>query len=143
MLKQKKLFRKWFFLSSKRKPYLIESDRGKEFHNNFFQNFLNNNIIKVYSRNTDLGVVFAERLNRTLRDLLKKFFCEQGNAKYVDNLPKIVKKSNIRKHSSTKLTPIQGSLKKNEGYVHKNLLDKRNNIKPKFQVNNLVRTADF
>ena len=42
-----------------------------------------------------------------------------------------------------KLTPIQASLKKNEGFVYKNLLDKRKKTKPKFQVNDLVRTADL
>ena len=41
------------------------------------------------------------------------------------------------------MTPIQASLKKNEGFVYKNLIDKRNNIKPKFQINDLVRTADL
>ena len=33
--------------------------------------------------------------------------------------------------------------KKNEGFVHKNLQDKRKKIKPKIQVNDLVRTADL
>ena len=41
------------------------------------------------------------------------------------------------------MTPIQASLKKNEGYVYKNLLDKRKKVKPKFQMNDLVRTADL
>ena len=41
------------------------------------------------------------------------------------------------------MTPIQASLKKNEGFVYKNLLDKRKKVKPKFQTNNLVRTADI
>ena len=41
------------------------------------------------------------------------------------------------------MTPIQASLKKNEGYVYKNLLDKRKKVKPKFQINDLVRTADL
>ena len=39
------------------------------------------------------------------------------------------------------MTQIQASLKKNEGYVYKNLLDKRKKITPKFQINDLVRTA--
>ena len=51
---------------------LIENDRGKEFYNNIFQDFLNRNNIKIYSRNTSLGAVFAEKFNRTMRDLLKK-----------------------------------------------------------------------
>ena len=41
------------------------------------------------------------------------------------------------------MSPKDASLKKNEGYVYKNLLDKRNKIKPKFQINDLVRTADL
>ena len=41
------------------------------------------------------------------------------------------------------LMPIQASLKKDEAYVYKYLLDKRKKIKPKFQVNDLVRTGDL
>ena len=130
-------------ISSKRKPNLIESDRGKEFYNNIFQDLINKNNIKLYSRNGSLGAVFAERFNLTIRNLLKKILFEQGDAKWIDVLPKITKQYNNRVHSSTKLTPIQASLKKNEGYVYKNLLDKRKKITPKFQINDLVRTADL
>ena len=130
-------------ISSKRKPNLIESDRGKEFYNNIFQDFLNKNNIKLYYRNTSLGAVFAERFNCTIRNLLKKIVFEGGDAKWIDVLPTITKKYNSKVHSSTKLTPIQASLKKNEGYVYKNLLDKRKKKKPKFQLNDLVRTADL
>ena len=129
--------------NSKRKPNLVESDRGKEFYNNIFQDFLNKNDIKLYSRNSSYGAVFAERFNRTIRDLLKKIVFENGDAKWIDILPTITKQYNNRIHSSTKLTPIQASLKKNEGYVYKNLLDKRKKVKPKFQINDLVRTADL
>ena len=41
------------------------------------------------------------------------------------------------------MTPIQASLKKNEGFVYKNLLVKRKKLTPKFQVNDLVRVADL
>ena len=70
MLKQKRLFRKHFD-KLKRKPGLIETDRGKEFYHNIFQEFLNKNNIKIYSRNSSYGAVFAERFNRTIRDLIK------------------------------------------------------------------------
>ena len=45
--------------------------------------------------------------------------------------------------SSTKISPKDASLKKNEGYVYKNLLDERKKIKPKYKVGDLVRTADL
>ena len=41
------------------------------------------------------------------------------------------------------MTPIQASLKENEGYVYKNILDKRKKVTPKFQLNELVRVADL
>ena len=130
-------------ISSKRKPNLIESDRGKEFYNNIFQDFLNKNNIKLYSRSSSHGAVFAERFNRTIRDLLKKIVFEQGDANWIDVLQTITKQYNNQVHTSTKLSPKDASLKKNEGYVYKNLLDKRKKVKPKFQINDLVRTADL
>ena len=130
-------------IGSKRKPNLIESDRGKEFYNYIFQDFLNKNNIKHFSRNSSYGAVFAERFNRTIRGLLKKIVFEHGDANWIDVLPTITKQYNNRIHSSTKLTPIQASLKKNEGYVYRNLLDKRKKVNPNFQINDLVRTADL
>ena len=67
---------------------------------------------------------------------------EQNDANWVDIFSTITKQYNNRVHSSTKLTPIQASLKTNYGFVYNNLLDKRKKVQPKFQVNDLVRTAD-
>ena len=130
-------------ISSKRKPNLIESDRGIEFYNNIFQDFINKNNIKLYSRNSSYGAVFAERFKKSIRDLLKRPVFEKGDGNWIDVLPTITKQYNNRIHSSTKLIPIQASLKKNDVYVYINLLDKRKKIKPKFQINDLVRTADL
>ena len=130
-------------ISSKRKPNLIETDRGREFYNNIFQDFLNKNNIKLYSRNSSFGAVFAERFNHTIRNLLKKPVFEKDYGNWIDILPTITKQYNNRIHSSTKLSPKDASLKNNEGFVFKNLLDKRKKIKPKFQINDLVRTADL
>ena len=99
--------------------------------------------MKIYSRNTSLGALFAETFNRAIRDLLERFVFEKCEGIWTDILPTITKQYNNRIHSSTKLTPIQANLKKNEGYVYKKLLDKRNKIKPKFQVEDLVRTIDL
>ena len=132
-----------FLISSKRKPNLIESDRGKEFYNNIFQDFLNKNDIKLYSRNSSYGAVFAEKFNQTIRDLLKKPVFEKGDGNWIDVLPTITKQYNNKVHSSSKLTPIQASLKENESFVYQNLLDKRKKIKPEFQINDIVRVADL
>ena len=112
-------------INSKRKPNLIESDRGREFYNNIFQDFVNINDIKIYFRNSSYGAVFAERFNRSIGDLLKKIVFEHGDANWIDIITTITKQYNYRIHSSTRLTPIQASSKKNEGFVYKNLLDKK------------------
>ena len=95
----------------------------------------------MFSRNSSLGGVFAESFNRTIKDLKRPVF-DKGDAKWVDILPLITQQYNNRVHTSTTLTAIQDSLKKNEGYVYKNSLDKRKKVKPMFQVNDLGRVAD-
>ena len=99
-------------ISSQKKPNLIESDGGKEIYNNIFQNFLNDNNIKIYSKNTSLEAVFAEKFNQTIGDLLERPVFEQGDSNWIHVLPTITKQYNKGKFSSTKLTPIQASLKK-------------------------------
>ena len=130
-------------ISSKRKSNLIESNRGKEFYDNIFQDFLNKNNIKLYSRISSYGAVFAEGFNRTIRDLLKRPVFEKGDGNWTDVSQTITKQKNNRIHSSTKLTLIQASLKKSEGFVYKSFLDKRKKITPKFQINDLVKTVDL
>ena len=58
--------------TSKRKPFKIESDRGTEFYNSIFQSFLKSKNIQKYSRYTDKGPSIAERIIRTVRNLLKR-----------------------------------------------------------------------
>ena len=112
-------------ISSKRRPNFLEGDRDRGFYNNLFQDFLNKNNINLYSKKSSYGAVFAKRFNRIIRDLLKKPVYEKGKGTWFDILPTKTKQYNNRIHSYIKLSPIQASLKKNEGYVYKNLLDKR------------------
>ena len=129
--------------SSNRKPNLLETDDGKEYVNKIFNEFLNNNNIKRYSRYTDKGAVFAERFNRTMRNLLKKPVFEKRNANWVSELPSVIKKYNNTIHHSTKMTPIQASKKSNERKVFSNLQDRRIKQRPKIKLGQLVRTADI
>ena len=69
--------------TSKRKALKIESDRGSEFYNSIFQNFLKSKNIHHYSRYTDKGPSIAERVIRTIRNLLKKPVFLKGNADWL------------------------------------------------------------
>ena len=129
--------------TSRRKPNLLETDDGKEYVNKIFNEFSNNHNIKRYSCYADKGAVFAERFNRTVRNLLKKPVFEKGKADWLSELPSVIKKYNNTFHHSIKMTPIQASKKSNEKEVYSNLRDDRVKQKPKFKLGQLVRTADI
>ena len=129
--------------TSKRKLLKIESDRGAEFYNSIFQNFLRSKNIHHYSRFTDKGSSIAERVIRTVRNLLKKPVFERGKADWLSELPSVIKKYNNTIHHSTKMTPIQASKKSNEAEVYSNLKDNREVRKPTHKLGQLVRTADI
>ena len=128
---------------SKRKPLKLESDRGTEFYNSIFQNFLKSKNIHHYSRFTDKGPSVAERVIRTKRNLLKKPVFEKGNANWISELPSVVKKYNNTIHHSTKMKPMDASKKSNQKLVYNNLLDQRVKQPPNFILGQLVRTADI
>ena len=129
--------------TSKQKPLKIESDRGAEFYNSIFQNYLKSKNIHHYSRYTDKGPSIAERVIRTIRNLLKKPVFEKGNADWLSELPSVIKRYNSTIHSSTKMTPIQASKKSNEKIVYNNPKDNREIQKPTFRLGQLVCTADM
>ena len=129
--------------TSKRKPLKIESDRGAEFYNSIFQNFLKSKSIHHYSRYTDKGPSIAERVIRTIRNLLKKPVFLAGNADWLSELSSVIKQYNNTIHHSTKIKPIDASKKSNEKIVYSNLQDKRKILNPKYNIGQLVRTADI
>ena len=112
---------------SKRKPLKIESDRGAEFYNSIFQKLLKLKIIQHYSRFADKGPSIAERVIRTIRNLLKKPVFLAGNADWICELPSVIKQYNNTIHSSIKMTPNQASKNLNEKLVCSNLQDRRVN----------------
>ena len=107
--------------TSKRKPLKIESDRGTEFHNIIFQNFLRSKNIHRFSRFTDKGPSIAEPVIRTIPNLFKKPVFEKGRADWLSELPSGIKQYNNTIHTSTKMTPLQASKKAHEKAVFDNL----------------------
>ena len=128
--------------TSKRKPLKIESDRGTEFYNNIFQNLLKSKNIHHYSRFTDKGPSIAERVIRTIRNLIKKPVFEKGNADWLSELPSVIKQYNNTIHHSIKMKPVDASKTSNEKIVFDNLRDDRQKQRPKYKLGQLVRTAD-
>ena len=99
--------------------------------------------IQHYSRYTDKGPSIAERVIRTVRNLLKKPVFEKGKADWLSELPSVIKQYNNTTHHSIKMTPVQASKKSNKKAVFDNLRDDRQKQRPKFKLGDLVRTADI
>ena len=127
----------------KRKPLKLESDRGSEFYNSIFQNFLRLKNIHHYSRYTDKGPSIAERVIKTVPSLLKEPVFEKGRADWLSELPSVINQYNNKIHTSTKKTPTQASKKSNQKLLYNNLKDDREVLKPKSNLGQLVRTADI
>ena len=129
---------------TKRKPDKIWSDRGKEFYNKTFLDFIKQNEIQIYSTNSDLKAVFVERFNRTLLDLIKKPMYIEGKACWLNHLDTAMEKYNNRVHGTTKMTPFEMSTNQKlipnntEGALRSNFKNKQ----PKFQVGDYVRVPD-
>ena len=129
--------------TTKRKPLKLESDRGSEWYNYIFQNFIKSKNIHHFSQFTDKGSSIAERVIRTIHKLLKKPVFEKENADWLSELPSVIKKYKNTIHNSIKMTPIQASKKSDERKVSSKLRDDRVKQKPNFYLSQLVRTADI
>ena len=86
------------------RPDKIQTDRGLEFYNSKFKALLSALGIKHYSTNSPLKASIAERFNRTLMTRLERVFTFQGNRRYVEILPQVVKAYNNH--------PLYGSLRR-------------------------------
>ena len=129
--------------TSKRKPLKLESDRGAEFFNNIFQSLLKNKNFQHFSRFTDRNPSIAERVFRSVGNLIQKPVFLTGNADWIGELPSVIKQYNNTIHHSIKMTPKQASKTINEKEVYSNLKDNREIQKPKNKLGQLVRSADI
>ena len=77
--------------TSKIKLIKIEPDRGSEWYNGVFQNFLKSKNIHHFSRFTDKGPSISERVIRTVRILLRKPVFEKGNPDWLSELASVTK----------------------------------------------------
>ena len=105
------------------------------------QKFFEDHNVKVNYTFSNLKAVFIERFNRSLRELMMKFFVKNNSTIWYNILPNLIKTYNNRYHHNIKMKPIDAN-KSNEKYIKDNFYayDKTNKIL-KFKVNDLVRIS--
>ena len=122
---------------AKRKPDKIWSDRGKEFYNETFLDFLKQNETQISSTKSDLKAVFVDRFNRTLLDLIKKPMYIEGKACWLNQLDAAMENYKNRVHGTTKMTPFEAN---NQPIDPPTFVNEPK--QPKFQVGDYVRVPD-
>ena len=95
-----------------RSPKFLRTDRGKEFYNKQVQDLLNGNDIKLYStNNSEIKSSIVERFNRTFKNMMYKKFTQNNNTIFYNIINDLVNEYNHKRHSTIKMTPIEGSKK--------------------------------
>lgn len=128
---------------SKRICQKIWVDQGSEFYNKYFQAWIKEHNITMYSTHGDSKSVVVERWIKTLKDIATKYFTEHSTRDWVHNLDKFLKIYNTREHRTIKMTPTEASNPENEDIVISYLYNKEPEkiMKPKFCEGDKVRIS--
>lgn len=100
-------------------PSNLQTDNGKEFFNRQFQSLMKKYNINHYASFSTTKASIAERVNRTLKNMMWKNFSLQRNKKWLPLLPKVVMQYNSRVHRTTGYKPKDVN-EKNEQEILKN-----------------------
>ena len=129
---------------SNRKCKHIWVDKGKEFYNKHFDEWLKENDIVRYSTYGEHKSAVVERFNRTLKTEMWKRFTANNTRNWIDMLDNLMKKYNNKVHSSIGMTPIDASKEENVTKVFV-YIDKKHESPTKrvrkFKVGDIVRIS--
>lgn len=122
-------------------PAHLQTDNGKEFYNRPFKSLMKEYGVNHYSTYSSTKASIVERVNRTLKNIMWKQFSIQKNNKWLELLPKVVKKYNASVHRTIRFKPKDVN-EENEGEILKNSFTYRKVMMPsKFAVGNKVRIS--
>ena len=130
-------------LESGRKPQKIQTDQGTEFFNKHFKALMKEEEIQLYNTYNETKASVVERVIRTLKTRMWRYFTAKRTRRYIDVLPDLVDSYNRSKHRSIQKKPINVT-PNNEREVWHMLYGDRENKKPiryKFEVGDQVRIS--
>lgn len=128
-----------------RVPVYLQTDRGKEFVGSALQRLLDERGIRYrVARNPDVKAAVVERLNRTLKERMWRYFTHRNTHRYIDVIQDIVKAYNHSIHSGIRMKPVEVNLR-NAARARENLAKRAQRATvarhPKYRRNDLVRIS--
>ena len=134
-------FRKIF---KERIPQKLQTDKGLEFINKPTKELLKENSVHWFATENETKAQVVERFNRTLKNRMWKYFSKQGSSEnWVKLMPSFVYNYNHSKHRSIGMTPVEGSLKKNEKDVYEKLFPKNEKWSPGRKADKKIQIPKF
>lgn len=135
---------KTIFLSSKRIPSKLRTDRGKEFVNTEMTAFTKEHKINHFFTQNHLKACVAERFNRTLKGKMWKYFSANFTFNYVNIINDLLTSYNSKRHRMIKMAPGEVNAG-NQEKVYETLYPEHAHgteaDKATFKVGNYVRVA--
>ena len=129
-------------LTSGRKPEKIITDQGTEFFNKHFKALLKDKDIELYNTYNETKASIVERLIRTLKTRMWRYFTAKKTMRYIDILPDLVYSYNHTVHRSIKMRPTDVTVD-NEKQIWHTLYDDdddgEKHVKYKFKIGDQVR----
>lgn len=83
-----------------RKPHTLRTDKGSEFKNRWVKTFLHKQGITVIYTQNETKANYAERVIRTMKNLMYRYFMKERTYRYVNVLQDLVNSYNKRPHRS-------------------------------------------
>ena len=121
-------------------PSRLWTDKGTEFYNRQLKGVLKGNDVMLYSTENEEKSSVVERWNRTMKNIMWKYFTANSTQKYIDVLPSMVDKYKSTYHRSIKLTPSDARNPSNYQHVYNALYGNvRKSTSSKFHVRDKVR----
>ena len=83
-----------------RKPHTLRTDKGSEFKNRWVKSFLKTEDIHTIYTQNETKANYAERVIRTMKNMMYRYFIKTRTYRYVDVLQDLVNSYNQRPHRS-------------------------------------------
>jgi len=123
----------------------IRSDSGTEFINKEVKQYFKSKSIDSFTSTNENKASFAERVIRTLKMIMTRYFTQNNTKRYIDDLQSFVYNYNNTPHRSIfNMTPAEVNFKNQNTLWKKLYLDtaiKRSKPKFKFKIGQIVRIS--
>lgn len=136
-LAMKKALASFFILN---RANALQCDQGTEFFNHDFKTMMDAFGIRLYHTHTDKKASIVERVQRTIREKLERYFTLTGRNRWIDIIDEIVENYNNTIHGTIKMKPAEVRAK-HTPQILKLLYPKRADKSIKFSVGDEVRAV--